>query len=567
MLQTEELPLLEAKEIPRFELIYRLFRMVKPVRGRMILAIIFGILNHLSNIALVTYGAYLIAHIFLTTETITAWKISIIFILGIIKAVSSYVEQTKNHDVAFRLLAHLRTSVYEKMSPLAPAKLIQKRSGDIVSTVGGDIELIEVFFAHTISPVVLAVVVEVTVLVFLGFIWYVLPLVLLVFHVFLVIGLPMIWDKKTKRIGVEFQNTLGETNAFLADSIQGLKTVLLFNQGQAQTKKILSKSRLINRIKKRHSKYEGILYGIINGTIILADGVIITLAIIGYQNKFIGIIGLILAIIVTISSFGPLLAVSSVSHHLSKTFAAANRLFRIIDETPAVIDSIDCVHTDSLQSFDLNFKNVNFKYDKNGPKILDDFTLEIKDGEHIALLGKSGTGKSTVLNLLLRYWDFESGEITIGGKDIKKICQDDLRKQIAIVSPNSFIFDTTIFENIIIGKPEATLDEVIKYAKMVKLYDFVMSLPDGFDTKIGEFSDKISGGERQKILLCRALIKDTPILLLDEPTSHLDSINESAIQLILNKVMIGKTVIIVTHKLSNLAILDRHYTIEHGTIT
>ena len=552
------------KELPRLETIIRLFRMVRPVRGKMILAILFGTLNHLSNIALVTYGAYLIASIFVTNESITAIKISLLFILAIVKAISSYLEQTKNHDVAFRLLAQLRTDFYKQLEPIAPAKLIDKRSGDIISTIGGDIELIEVFFAHTISPIILAIIVESIVLVFLGFIWILLPFVLIGFQLILNPLILVIWDRVTRNVGQEIQEQMGETNAHLTDAIQGIKTILLFNQGKNQTEKIIENSRTINEIKQKHSQLEGLLYGIIGSVILAANITMVFVAINGYQNQILTITELVVVIAISISCFGPLLSVSSVSHHLTKTFAAANRLFKIVDEAPAVIDTYNCSTCDMLDSFEIEFKNVNFKYSNNGPYILRDFNLKIKNGESIALLGESGIGKSTVLRLLLRFWDYESGEITIGGRNIKGFCQNDLRKNIAVISPESFLFNVTIRENIAIGNKDATLEDIIECSKMANLYDFIMSLPNGFDTNVGEFGDKISGGERQKVLICRALLKNARILLLDEPTNYLDSINERSIQLVLNKIMKEKTVILVTHKLSNLAIVDKCFKLKKG---
>ena len=549
-------------EIPRRQIIIRLLRMMKEFRGTMFIAIFFGIMNHLSNIALITWGAWLISSIFISSVfNPTAFDISLLFIFGVIKAISSYLEQNKNHDVAFRALANIRTNFFKKLEPLAPAKLVDKHSGDITATIGGDIELIEVFFAHTISPTIIASVVSVVVLTFLGLWWYIFPLILLPFQVTLALIIPLVWERFIRNNGQQIQGILGETSAHLTDSLQGLRTILLFNYGQKRKRAIMNKGLKLNKAKNKHSSYEGFIYGLINLVIFSVDVVVVVVAVYGFISGNLSIQGLIIVITTVVSSFGPLLAMSSVSHHLTRTFAAAERLFNLIDRIPEVNDVPNC--SSKLPSrFDIEFKNINFRYSEDNPYVLKNFGLRIPERSFIALIGESGCGKSTVLRLLHRLWNFNSGEITIGGVNIKNQCQKDVFKLIALVPQTPYLFNTTIKENIIIGDTQANMAKIIRCAKMANIHDFITTLPKGYDTEVGELGEKLSGGELQRLLICRALLKDSPILLLDEPTSYLDRLNENAVQITLNKIAKEKTVILITHKLSILACLDKVYHFE-----
>jgi len=529
----------------------------------MSIAIIFGILNHLSQIFLIIWGAWLISSFVIFMYIPSLFDISLLLVFAFLKAFSAYIEQLKNHDVAFKLLAELRTNFYKNLAPLAPAKLIDKRSGDIISTIGGDIEIIEVFFAHTISPVVIAFIISLLILIILGFWWILLPFILLPFQLLLGLIIPLIWGKFIERNSYNIRKILGETNAHLTDSIQGLKTILLFNYGKKRLKEINEKSRLINKIKEKNLSYEGWLLGLIYMIIFIAYIIILIVSIIGYNLNILDLRALIVVIATSVSSFGPLIAISSVSHILSQTFAAAKRLFKIIDEKPEVIDITNCL-TKIPSKFDIEFKNVSFKYNENSNLILENFNLKILHGTKIALIGPSGCGKSTVLRLLVRFWDVQSGEITINGINIKNFCQNTLRKMIALIPQNPYLFDTTIKDNIAIGNPNATFNEIIEVAKAANIYEFIMSLPKKYDTPIGELGNKLSGGEKQRIAICRALLKNSPIILLDEPTSNLDTINEGIIQETLNNVFKDKTVIIVAHRLSTIAKVDSIYYLNYG---
>jgi len=345
-----------------------------------------------------------------------------------------------------------------------------------------------------------------------------------------------------------------------------LETILLFNQGKNRKEEIVRKGVFLNEIKGAHSSRQGWLLGFVNGTILLANIFTIVAAVLGYSGNYIGIQGLIVATVASFSAFVPLFSVAVVSHFLTESFAAAERLFKMIDEKPAVIDSPNCT-PDLPERFDINFKNVSFRYKENGPLVLDNFSLTIPQGKSIALVGESGSGKSTVLRLLMRFWDFNDGEITIGGKNIKNINQKSIYNMIALVAQDSHLFDTSIKENIAIGRPNASMDEIIQSAKMANIHDFIMTLPNGYDTSIGELGDKLSGGERQRIAISRVLLKNPPILLFDEPTSNLDSFNEKVIQETLNKISKERTVIIVTHRLSLLANVDKAYRLSDGKLS
>lgn len=554
----------EETSMSRVIIVVRLLRMVSSLRRSMSIAITLGTLNHLSNIALVAWGAYLISLVILPEAQFpTPLQISFLFILAIVKAVCSYIEQTKNHDVAFRLLAHLRTKIYGHLEPLAPAKLMNKRSGDITSTVGGDIELIEVFFAHTISPVSIASIVSGLVLVFMATRWIILPFVLLPFYVILGIGVPVAWERVVRHHGQKVRNTLGETHAHLTDSLQGLETILLFNQGPTRRKEIAKRGRFLNKLMGQHASSEGILQGLISVTVLIADIIFIAFAAQAFFDGYLNAQELIVVAAIAISSFGPVSAVGGVAHHLTLTFAAAERLFKIMDEEPEVTDSPECSHQPP-PSFEIEFKDVEFAYSSNSPALLSRFNLDIPQATSIAIIGESGCGKSTILRLLLRFWDVNSGLIAIGGVNVKEMCLETLQSLIAVVSHDSHLFDATIKENIAIGNPNATMKEIVKCAMNANIHDFIETLPEGYDTSIGELGDNLSGGERQRIIISRALLKDTPILVLDEPTSYLDALSENVVQETLNNIAKDRTVIIVTHRLSPIADVDNICVLNKG---
>ncbi len=555
------------KEMSRLKIIIRLFRMIRPVRGVMLYAIFFGVLNHLSNIAVVTWGAWLVSSLLIPgAPSPGLLSLSLLFVFGIIKAVSSYLEQLGNHEIAFRLLAHLRTNFYKDIEPLVPAKLLDKRSGDVISRIGGDIEMIEVFFAHTISPLAIAFSISVAVLIFMAMWWWVLPLVLLPFQFILGILVPIGWERYVRKNGKQLRATLGEINAYLTDSLQGLETILLFNQGNNRKEDIAKKGAFLNKMKGEHTSRQGCLLGFVSGVILFANITTIVVAVLGYLGNYLDLQGVIVVTAASISAFVPLFSVSVVSHFLTESFAAAERLFKITDELPAVVDLPHC--TSELPSrFDITFQNVSFKYKENGPMVLNNFTLNIPQGKSIALIGESGSGKSTVLRLLMRFWEFNDGEVTIGGKNIKDICQKTIFNMIAVVTQDSHLFDSPIKENIAIGNPDASIDDIIASAKMANIHDFIMTLPKGYDTSIGELGDRLSGGERQRIVISRALLKNPPILLFDEPTSNLDTLNESAIQETLNKISKEKTVVFVTHRLSLIANVDKVYHLNQGQLS
>ncbi len=555
------------KEMSRIGIIWRLLKMIKPLTGMMLYAIFFGIVNHLSNIAIITWGAYLISSFLIPgAEKPGTFSIALLFVFGISKSIGSYLEQLGNHDVAFKLLAHLRTEFYKQIEPLVPAKLMDKRSGDIISRIGGDLEIIEVFFAHTISPFAIAFAVSVAVLGFMGLWWWVLPLVILPFQIFLALIIPVAWERYVRKTGQTIRATLGETNAYLTDSLQGLETILLFNQGQKRKNEIVERGMNLNKLKGGHASKQGWLFGIVNSSIMLANILMFIVAVKGYFSGYLDIQGVIVVTTASVSAFVPLFSVSVLSHYLTESFASAERLFKIIDEEPAVVDTPDST-SELPAKYDVEFKDVDFSYKNDTPLVLDKFNLKIPQGECIAVVGESGCGKSTMLKLLMRFWEYNDGEIKIGGKDIRKIKQKSVFDIISVVAPDSHLFDLSIKENIALGKPDAGDEEIINAAKQANIHDFIMTLPNGYETRIGELGDKLSGGERQRIVISRVLLKNPPIILFDEPTSNLDSYNENAIQETLNDISRDKTVIIVTHRLSLLANVDRAYRMQDGKLT
>ena len=480
---------------------------------------------------------------------------------GVLRGILRYFEQYSNHYIAFRLLAILRDKIFSSLRVLCPAKLESKQKGSIIAMITSDIETLEVFYAHTISPICIAVIVSTATLLFTGFIssWYI-SLVAIIGFVMVGVIVPLISSNKLKESGVKYRSEFSSFQAFFLDSIKGIKDIVLYNVGEERKKEVNSRSdKLLVETKKMK---QDITHAGSAIELCVSLFVLITLAVgIFLVKKDMLTIGrMIIGVVTVFSSFGPVIAVGSLPGNLTQTFASGDRVLNLLSEKPVVEYVLD---GSNFNYEKLDVKDLSFAYDEKN-LVLKDIELYAKKGEIIGIIGESGCGKSTFLKLLLRFWEKSSGEINYNDIDIDLLNTDSLLKNVTMVSQSTYLFDETIEDNLLVAKEDATEEEMIEACKMASIHDFIMSLEDGYKTKVGMLGDNMSAGERQRIGLARAFLRGSELILLDEPTSNVDSINEGIILKALKEQKNKKSIIIVSHRESTMSICNRIYKIENG---
>jgi thiol reductant ABC exporter CydC subunit len=491
------------------------------------------------------------------------------------KGVFRYLEHFTGHYVAFHLLSTLRNRLYDALEPLAPAGLASHHSGDIISRAVGDVDRIEVFYAHTIAPVVTAILVPGGTLVVLAHYDPRLALTLLPFLLIAGVAAPWLSDRLAKRYRSQTREAVGEVSAHLTDSIQGLREIAAFGAEDRRRADIRRGGEKLTKIQQVTRSAAGLQEAL--SDLAIAAGILSMLALsvrlIGLENLQTADLPAILALSTMI--FGPVMAASNVLHDFNQAMAAADRLFTLIDQQPIVADTATALPVGPIEP-SINFRHVTFRYPgqrsgDNGskaapPPTLADLDFTIPAGSTVALVGASGAGKSTVVNLLLRFWDPDQGQVCIGDRDARRFPLVDLRQRIAVVSQQAHIFNTTIRENLLLGNPVASQTEVERAAAAASIHDFILSLPEGYATKVGEMGSKLSGGQRQRIALARAFLKGAPILVLDEPTSNLDAETEQAIQAAIQRLMRRSTTLVIAHRLSTVMSADKILVLDKGRI-
>ena len=528
----------------------------------MILAVINGAVGFICAMGVTLMGAVGIAKAL--GESIALSYDAIIFLAiacGVLRGILRYFEQYSNHYIAFRLLAVLRDKIFTTLRVLCPAKLESKQKGSIIAMITSDIETLEVFYAHTISPICIAVLVSVCVVGFVGTMssWW-LALVALVGLVIVGIIVPMIASGKLKVSGVRYRAEFAAFNAYFLDSIKGIKDIVLNNAGKEREKEVNKRSDVL--LAETKSMKNNITKAAAATEICVSVFIIITLSVgILLVTKDVLSIGrMIIGVVAVFGSFGPVIAISALPGNLTQTFASGDRVLNLLDETP-VVTPVE--NGESIEFNNLNVKNLSFSYDRD-TIILSDICMHAKKGEIIGIVGESGCGKSTFLKLLLRFWQKDNGQICYNGTDIDNINSENLLDNVTMVSQVTYLFDETIEDNIRIAKPNATQDELEKACKMASVHDFILSLPDGYQTRVGALGDNLSAGEKQRIGLARAFLRGSELILLDEPTSNVDSINEGIILKALKEQKRKKSIILVSHRESTMAIADRVYRVEGG---
>lgn len=539
-----------------FQIMARLIGLIKPLLLVMVCAVAMGVAGYLCAIFLtVLAGAGILMILDFSIPAVFPHSLTGIFGfmvgMGIFRGILHYGEQACNHSIAFKLLAIIRHKVFAALRRLCPAKLEGKDRGNLISIITSDIELLEVFYAHTISPIAIALV---TSLIMVGFMGSFHPICgLVAFTGYLTVGviLPLWNARKGSKAGMEYRQQFGEMNSFLLDSLRGLKETLQYGQGKKRLMEMETRSQHLTKKQEQLKKLEGDSNGVTGACITLFSFLMLFITLWLYKNGEMEFNGVVLAAIAMMSSFGPVTALSSLSNNLNQTLACGERVLSILEETPQVEE----VNGQDKTFFSgAVFENVEFSYDKKS--ILNNVSINLPENKILGIFGKSGSGKSTLLKLLMRFWDVQGGNVWISGRDIKKINTDDLRKMESFVTQETVLFHDSIANNIAIGKTGASREEIRKAAQKASLHYFIEKLPKGYDTDVGELGDSLSGGERQRIGIARAFLHEAPLLLLDEPTSNLDSLNEGIILKALNEEKEDRTIVIVSHRKSTMGIAD-----------
>ncbi|MDO9492348.1 ABC transporter ATP-binding protein [Acetobacterium sp.] len=552
----------QTNKMSGFKIMKRLAKEIKPVSGYMGLCITGGILGQLTILGTLVAGVGIIctyAGIDMMLS-IGQWLVAL-FICAVLRGPSRYLEQYFGHHVAYKLLAIMRVKIYDNLRKLSPAKMLDKKNGDVVSTAISDIECIEIFFAHTVAPIAIAVVITILSLILCAVIWPMIALVMLPFYLIIGIVIPIFSARSGRDTGRAYRSLLGDLKSYLIDSLKGIKEIIVFGKGLERLSNIDKKGNEINGVLHKLIRHRNFVMALPDLGRTLARVAVMAICSYGMMIGEVGIGGAAVLMVVLASSFTPVIAISGLSGSLLQTFAAAERVFALEDEKPQVADPVNPKKM-GVNSGEICFNNIGFTYPTRPNVVIDDFNMTAQKGEKIAFVGESGSGKSTALRLLLRYWDPNEGEILVGGTNIKDLTLKDCRNNFAMLSQDTWLMNDTIEENIRIGNPNATHEEVVEAAKRACIHEFIENLPDGYQSNAGEMGSRLSGGERQRIGIARVCLRNTPIMILDEPTSSLDTLNEKSILKTLYTEFKDRTIITVSHRASTVAGCDRVYRLD-----
>ncbi len=528
----------------------------------MVLAVFNGSLGFLCAMGVTLFGAVGIAKLMGEAIALSWGAIAALAVgCGVLRGVLRYLEQYSNHYIAFRLLAVLRDKIFGALRLLCPAKLETKQKGSIIAMITSDIETLEVFYAHTVSPICIAVLVSLCVFLLVGFVsgWY-LALVALAGYLTIGIVLPMVSSGRLKDSGVRYRAEFASFNAYFLDSIKGIRDIVLNNAGVAREAEVNRRSDILlgetRRMKREITRASAATELAVS--LFIAAALAVGIAQVSGGSLSVG--RMIIGVVAVFGSFGPVIAISALPGNLTQTFASGDRVLNLLTEQPAVRP---VENGRSISYRNLRVRDLSFSYDGQAP-VLRELCMHAAKGEIIGIVGESGCGKSTFLKLLLRFWQKTGGEIAYNGTDIDGINTDSLLDNVTMVSQSTYLFDETIEENLRIAKPGATQQELESACRMAAVHDFILTLPDGYRTQVGALGDRLSAGEKQRIGLARAFLRGSELILLDEPTSNVDSINEGIILRALRQQKNKKSIILVSHRASTMAIADRVYKVENG---
>lgn len=541
----------------------RLIGLVKPLTGFMLLAVLMGLIGHLCAAFITIFGGYALLDLlhFDTPFGQTVLFVSV-GVFALVRGILRYAEQACNHFIAFKLLALIRDKVFAALRRLCPAKLEGRDKGDLISVITSDIELLEVFYAHTVSPAAIALLFTAAMCLFIGAYHWILGILALLAYIAVGLVVPVITSKRSGDDGMKFRMKSGGLSSFVLDNLRGLSETLQYGQGENRLAEMNARSDELAKDEERMKRTAGRNIAVTNTVILLFDLAMLLISAMLLQNGAVDFSGVLIPTVALMSSFGPCVALASLGSTLQNTFAAGNRVLDILEEAPTVGE---VTGEPEVVFGGAHTENVTFSY--GADTILDDVSLQIPKGSVIGIAGRSGSGKSTLLKLLMRFWDAQRGSVKISDTDISDINTENLRDMESLVTQETHLFHDSIRNNLRIAKLTATDSEIEEACKKASVHDFIMSLPQGYDTQVGELGDTLSGGERQRLGLARAFLHDAPFLLLDEPTSNLDSLNEAVILKDLREERNGKTVVLVSHRKSTMRIVDRIYSVESGRMS
>ena len=536
-----------------FAVMAGLIGMIKPMLGIMLLAVLMGCIGNLMATFITVLGGY-----GLLTVTGYYGKMSLTLIItlmavfAVLRGVLRYAEQACNHFIAFKLLARIRHQVFTALRKLSPAKLDGSEKGNLISIITSDIELLEVFYAHTISPIAIAFITSVVMCIYLGSMSVVFAVIALCFYLIVGVLIPLWNGRRGSAYGKNYRDAFGRLNTTVLDNLYGLEETIQYGR---QAERMMAMSEQTDKLEQVNQtlKNQERTQRIVTDWVILASGVVMAYAgsylvnrgaVEGYEA--------VIAVIAIMSSFGPTAALSALSNNLNQTLACGNRVLNLLGEEPVVCD---VENGTGFQAGDIDCENISFSYEDK--PVLSDFSQVFEQKKIHGILGKSGCGKSTLLKLLMRFYETDGGTIRYGAENVNAINTDSLRKHIAYVTQETFLFHDTIENNIKVAKADATREEVIEAAKKASIHEFICSLPNDYETNVAELGSSLSGGERQRIGIARAFLHDCEVIFLDEPTSNIDSLNEGMILKSLQEEKEEKTILLVSHRKSTMGITDQ----------
>ncbi len=551
---------MEETEMKRsgFHIMTRLIGLVRPLTGYMILAVVMGVVGHLCASFITIFGGYALLMVLHPEWSFDMWFLfAAMLIFALLRGLLRYAEQACNHFIAFKLLALIRDRVFGALRRLCPAKLEGKERGNLISVITSDIELLEVFYAHTISPVCIAVLFSSVMIIFIGDYHWALGILALAAYAVVGMLIPLITSRLSGDVGFRFRTKSGELSGFVLDSLRGLSETIQYGQGEKRMEDMLRQTDCLSEDEECMKRTAGRNTAVTNGVILIFDLLMLFLS-----SMLVDFEGCLIVTLALMSSLGPVVALASLGATLQNTFAAGSRVLDILDESP-VVEEIE--GKENISFHGASASHVTFAYGEE--RILDDFSVEIPVNKIIGINGRSGSGKSTLLKLFMRFWQVQHGSVEISGRNVDEINTSNLRDMESFVTQETHLFHDSIRNNLRIAKLDATDKEIKDACKKASVHDFIMSLKDGYDTEVGELGDTLSGGERQRLGLARAFLHDAPFMLLDEPTSNLDSLNEAVILKALYEECRDKSVVLVSHRKSTMGIADTVYSVEHGRMS
>jgi ATP-binding cassette subfamily C protein CydCD len=558
-----QLPITNSKQS---SIIWRLLKFLNGSWNWVALSILLSTLTIGSSVALIGVSAWLISTASIATS-VADLGVAVVAtrLFGITRGIFRYLERLVAHNVTFRLLAKLRVWFYEKLEPLAPARLMDYKSGDLLARVIGDVETLENFYVRVISPSLTAIVVMIFVSIFFASYYPTIAFVLIFFFLTLGLILPLLAQVFSRQPGQRLVTQRADIQSQLVDGIQGLADLLAFGRGTDRANQIASTGKDYGKTQKQMARISAVHSAL--GTLLTNLGLWLVLFLVIPQVTTGNIKGVMLGTfaLMTFASFEAVNPLPLAAQMWNSSREAARRLFEVVDAEPVIREQVSDI-SEQITNYELRVNGLTFAYPDQSPPALQNISFTVPEGKSIAIVGPSGAGKSTIANLLFRFWEYDSGAINLGGESLKSLNQDEVRKRCALVSQNSYFFNTSIRENLRLARPKLTQEEMEETAKSAQIHEFIAGLPKGYETFIGEQGLRLSGGERQRLAIARALLKDAPILIFDEPTANLDPITEKQVLDVLFGIMKNKTSLLITHRLVGLENMDNIIVMDHGRI-